>query len=130
DFQLHALYHANWVLQAVEISMDDVDVYFDTCAEHADWVRNSVLTVDEKMLADRVQDIIFRGKIDRFGVLDDVLDIFLTDLAVGRNDRVHAAICEAPNVPASHAEIHAPNLDDGHLLGFDDRIAHIFRHGG
>ena len=38
---------------------------------------------------------------------------------------MHAAIGEATNMPPSDGEIDAANLHVGHLLGFDDGIAHI-----
>ncbi len=37
-------------------------------------------------------------------------------------------IIEAANVAAGHAEIDAADFDVGHLLGFDDRQAHVFLH--
>ena len=38
---------------------------------------------------------------------------------------MHAAIVEAADMPAGHAEIHAANLHVGHLLGLDDGVAHV-----
>ena len=70
-------------------------------------------------------DVVLRGQIDRLGILDHILDVFLGDLAVRRNDRMNAAIVEAANVAAGHAKIHAANFHVGHLLGFDDGVADV-----
>ncbi len=83
------------------------------------------LAVDQEVLPDGVQDIIFRRKIDGLGVLDHVLDILRSDLAVGRDDGMHAAIVEPAHVAAAHPEINAADFDISHLLGFDDGVADV-----
>ena len=100
-------------------------VHFDARAQHADRVCDAALAIDEEVLANRVQHIILRRQIDRLRVLRHVLDILLRDLAVGRDDGMHAAIVEAAHVPAGHTEMHAANFHVGHLLGLNDSIANV-----
>ena len=78
------------------------------------------------MLADGVNDRVFGGQIDGLGIFDDVLHVVLGNFAVGGNHRMHAAIVEAADVPAGHAEINAADFHVGHLLGLDDGVAHVF----
>ena len=66
-------------------------------------------------------------------VIRDLLknrDILTRDLAIGRNDRVHPAVGEAPDMAAGHAEIDTADFHIGHLFRLDDGVAHIFRDGG
>ena len=39
---------------------------------------------------------------------------------------MHAAVVEAAQMRAGHAEINAADLHVGHLLGLDDGVAHAF----
>ena len=123
--QLQAFDEADGVLQAVGVAVDDVNVHFQPRAEHADGIGDAVLAVHEKMLADGVDDVVFRGQIDRLGVLDHVLHVVLGNFAVGGNHRMHAAIVEAADVAAGHAEINVADFHVGHLLGLDDGVAHV-----
>ena len=123
--QLQPFHEPDGVLQAVGVAVDDVNVHFQARPEHADRVGHAVLAVHEKMLADGVNDVVFRGQIDRFRVLDDVLHVVLGDLAIGGDHRMHAAIVEAADVAAGHAEIDVADFHVGHLLGFDDGVAHV-----
>ena len=95
-------------------------------AEHADRVLNAGLSVHEKMLPNGVHDRVLDRQVDRLGVFDDVLHVFSGDLAIFRDDRVYAAVVEAADVSAAHAEIDALDLHVGHLLRFGDRVAHVF----
>ena len=130
DFELQAFHHSNGILQAIEIAVDDVHVHLDARAEHPDGINDAVLSIDEKVLADGVNDVVLRREIDRLGVANDILDIVLGDLAIGRHDRVNAAIGQPAHMAASHTEIHAANLHVGHQLGLDDGVAHVLAHGG
>ena len=65
------------------------------------------------------------GQVDGLGVLDHVLHVVFGDLAVGGDDRMHAAIVEAADVAAGDAEIDAADFHIGHLLGLDDGVAHV-----
>ena len=125
-FQLQAFHEADGILQAVGVAVDDVHVHFQPRAEHPDGIGDAVLAVHKKMLADGVNDRVLGGQIDGLGIFDDVLDIVLGNFAVGGNDRMHAAIVEAADVPAGHAEINAADFHVGHLLGLDDGVAHVF----
>ena len=70
------------------------------------------------------------GQVDGLGVLDDVLHVVFRDLAVGGDDRMHAAVVEAAHVAAGDAEIDAADFDIGHLLGFDNGVAHVLLGSG
>jgi hypothetical protein len=130
DFELQAFDGADGILQAIEISVHDVDIDFDARAEHADGIVNAVLAVDEKMLANEMHDAIFGGEINRFGVADGVLHIFFHDLAIVAGDGMKAAIVEAAHVAAGDAEIDAADFGVGGLFGFDDGVANVFGGGG
>ena len=130
DFELQTLHHAHRVLQTVENAVDDVHVHLDARAEHSDGIDDAILSIDEKMLADGVNDVILRREIDRLRVANDILDVVLGDLAIRGHHRVNAAIGQAADMAAGHAEIHAANLHIGHQLGFDDGVAHVLAHGG
>ena len=72
------------------------------------------------------------GIVDPIGMLGarvevdmHVVHVVLHDLPVGGNDRMHAAIGEAADVPAGDAEIDAADFRVGHLLGLDDGVAHV-----
>ena len=123
--QLQPLDRANRILQPVQIAMHDMHVHLDARAEHAHRVGDAVLAVHQKMLADGVDDVVLGGQVDRLGVLDHVLHVVFRDLAVGGDDRMHAAIVEAAQVAAGDAEIDAADFDIGHLLGLDDGVAHV-----
>ena len=105
--------------------MHHMHIHLHARAEHADRIEDAVLAVHMKMLADGVDDMVFRRQIDRLGVLDDVLHVFLGDLAIGGNHRMHAAIVESANVLAGDAEIDAADFHIGHLLGLDDGVANV-----
>ena len=77
------------------------------------------------MLADGMNDVVLRGQIDRLGVLDDVLDVLLGNFAIGGHNRVDAAIVKTADVAAGNAEVGAADFNVRHLLGFDDRVAHV-----
>src|SRR5678816_3507623 len=85
---------ANCVLQTVEISMDDMDIDFDPRAKHSDWIGNSILAIDKKMLANCVDNMVLSRQIYRLGILNHILDVVLGNLAIGRHDWVHAAVIE------------------------------------
>ena len=130
DFELQALHHAHGVLQPVENAVDDVHVHLDARAEHPDGIDDAVLSIDEKMLADGVNDMVLRREIDRLRVANDILDIVLRDLAISGHDRVNAAIGQPAHMATGHTEIHAANLHVGHQLSLDDGVAHVLTHGG
>ncbi len=83
------------------------------------------LGIHLEVLADGVDDRVVHRQIDRLGVLDHVLHVLLRDLAVGGNDGVDAVIVEAADMVAGHAQIDAADFHVGHLLRFDDGVAHI-----
>ena len=97
-FQLQTFDEADGVLEAVRVAVNDVDVHFEPRAEHPDGIRDAVLAVHKKMLADGVNDVVFGRQIDRLRVFDHVLDVVLGNFAVGGNHRMHAAIVEAADV--------------------------------
>ena len=130
DFQLQALDDANRVLQPVEIAVDHMHVHLQPRAEHAHGIDDPVLVVHLEMLPHGVQYVVLRGQIDRLGVLDDVLDVLLGDVPVGRHHRMGAAIVEAADVAAGHTEINAANFHVRHLLGLDNGVAHVLLGGG
>ncbi len=123
--QLQPLDGANRVLQPVQVAMHDVHVHLDARAEHAHRVGDAVLPVHQEMLADGVDDMVLGGQVDRLGVLDHVLHVVFRNLAVGGDDRMHAAVVEAAQVAAGDAEIDAADLDIGHLLGLHNGVAHV-----
>src|SRR5438128_1291178 len=125
-FELQAFYCANGVLEAIEIAMNNMNVHFHSSAEHAHGIGDAILAIHEEMLADRVDDMILRREIDRFGIFDDVLDIFFRDFAIGGNDGMDAAIIEPAQVAAGNTEEDAADFDISHLLGFNDGVADIF----
>src|ERR1044071_4996580 len=128
--ELQGFHGADGILQPVEIAVDDVDVDLDPGAEHADGILDAGLAIDAEMLADDVDDVVFGGQIDGLGVLDDVLDVFVGDLAIGGDDRVNSAVIESAHVAAGHAEVDAADLDIRHLLGLDDGIANVLAGDG
>src|SRR5262245_1242972 len=101
-------------------------VHLHASSEHAHRIDDPILIVHEKMLTNRMDHIVLGREINRLGVLDDVFDVFASDLAIGGDDRMDAAVAEPADVAAGHAEINAADLDIGHLLGFDDGVAHVF----
>src|ERR1051325_2642368 len=129
DFQLQPFDGANWILQAIEISVHDVHIHFDARPDHPDRVQNSALSIDMKMLANQMHDAIFGGKIDRFGVANRVLHIFFHNLAIIRSNGMKAAIVEAAHVAAGDAEINAAHFGVGGLFGFDNGIANVLGSG-
>src|SRR3954470_22836420 len=95
-------------------------IHLDPGAEHPDRVNDAILAINEKMLPNRMDNMVLRRKIDGFGVLDDVLHVILGNFAIRRDDRMDSAIVEAAQMAPSHAKINAANFNIGHLLGFDD----------
>src|SRR5678815_3710211 len=128
DVQLHSFDQADGVLQPVEFAADHMHVHFDARAEHADRIADTVLPIDQEMLADGVDYTVVRRQIDGLGVFDDVLDILGGDLAVGGHHRMHTAVVKAPNVGSGYPEVHTANLRVSHLLGVDDRLANVLFH--
>ena len=110
--------------------MNNVHVHFEAGAEHANGIGDVVLAVHKEMLADGVNDAVFRGQVDGLGIFNNVLDVFFGNFAIGADDGVNAAIVKAANVAARDAKENAADFDVGHLLGFDDGVAHIFLGGG
>lgn len=125
-FELKAFNSANSILEAIEISVNDMDIHLDARAQHADGIGDAVLAVHEKVLADGVDDVVLGGEVDCLGVFDDVLNIFFANFAVGGHDWMDATVIESAEVAARHAEINAPNFYIGHLLGFNDGLANVF----
>ena len=107
------------------MAMNHVHVHFQPRTKHADRIGDAILAVHKKMLADGVNDAVFRGQINCFGVLDHVLDIVVGNFTVGGHHRMHAAIIETTYVRTGDTEINVPDLDIGHLLGLDDGIADV-----
>ena len=64
-------------------------------------------------------------QVDCLGVFNDILNIGVGDFAIGRDDRMHAGVVEAPHVAAAHAEKNGTNLDIRHVLGLDDCVPHV-----
>ncbi len=125
DLQLQAFDGANGVLQAVEIAVNHVHIALEFGTQHADRILDAILAVHMKVLTNHVHDVIFGRQIDGLGVLDRVLHVFIGDLAIGGNDRMHAAIVEPAQMAAADAEINAADLHVGHLLGLDHRVANV-----
>src|SRR5215469_12493515 len=82
------------------------------------------------MLPYRMNDVVLRGEIDGFGILDDVLHIVFGNFTIGGNDGVDATIVKAANMATGHAQIHAADFNVRHLLGFHDGIANVLLHSG
>src|ERR1035437_4816512 len=123
--QLQPLDCAYRILQTVQIPMHDMHIHLDARAEHAHRIGDAVLPVHEKMLANGVDDMVLGGEVDCFGVLDHVLHVILRNLTVGGHNGVHAAIVETAQMAARHAEINTADFGIGHLLGFDNSLAHV-----
>ncbi len=124
-FQLQAFDKANGVLQAVRVAVNDVHIHLQPRTEHPHRIRHAILSIHKKMLADGVNDVVFRRQIDRLRVLDHILHIVLGNFAVGGNHRMHAAIVESANVSAGDTQINIADFHIGHLLGLDDGVAHV-----
>ena len=58
DFKLQPFNHADWILQSVQFSMDDMHLHFQTGAEQPDWITDVILSIDEKVLPDRMNYMI------------------------------------------------------------------------
>src|SRR5438105_2032706 len=86
---------------------------------HADRIADALLTVDDELLRQHVQDLLVRGYRDGLGGVDDVLDIALAHLLVAHSD--HAVGVEAPHVGTRDAGEHRVDLAAGHELGLLDR---------
>ena len=56
---------------------------------------------------------------------DYILHVIFGNFAVGRHDRMHAAIIEAAHMTTSDSQIDTADFDIGHLLGFNDGVADI-----
>ena len=112
-------------METVRVAVNDVDVHFEPRTEHPDGIRDAGLAVHKKMLADGVDNVVFRRQIDRLRVFNHILHVVFGNFAVGGNHRMHAAIVEAADVRAGDAEINVPDFHVGHLLGFDDGVAHV-----
>src|SRR5947209_3879900 len=106
--------------------MHDVDIHLHAGAKHADGIGDAVLAVHEKMLSNRMDDVVLGGEVDRLGVLDDVLNIFLANFTVGGSDGMDAAIVEAAQMAGGHAQVEDANFDVHHLLGFNNGGAYVF----
>ena len=119
------LHGANGILEAIAVAVNDVHIHLDAGAQHADRVGDAVLAIHQEMLADGVNDMVLGRQVNGLGVLNDVLHVFLRDLAVRGRHRVHATIVEAAHVAASDPEINAANFDIGHLLGLDNGVTHV-----
>src|SRR5207302_5197029 len=105
DLQLQTFHRPNRVLQPVEIAVDHMHVHIHFRAEHADRILNAVLAIHAEVLANDVDHVILGRQVDGLGVFDRVLHVFVGDLAVGGNDRMHAAIVKAAQMPATDAKI-------------------------
>src|SRR5581483_2362449 len=116
----------NGVLEPVQIAVHDVNVDFDPRAEHPDGVGDSILPIHQEVLANGMDDVVLGRQVDGFRVFDHVLHVGFRDLAIGRDHRVHAAVVKAAQMPARHAQVHAADLDVGHLLGLDNGMPYIF----
>jgi len=122
---LEAFHRADHVLQTIQAAMHNVHVHSHPGAAHDDWVGDAILAVHEKMLANGVNNVILRGQVDRLRIFNDVLDVFLRDFPICRNDRMNAAIIEAAQVAAGNAQEDTADFDIGHLLRLDDRVSDI-----
>src|SRR4051812_29773484 len=105
-----------------------MDVHLNTRAEHADRITDTILAIDEKMLADCMDDMILRGQINDLGVFDHVLDVLFTNFPISGNNRMNAAVIEAAQVAAGDPQENAADLDISHLLRLDNSVANVFFH--
>src|SRR4051812_24147496 len=58
DFNVHSFDGTNRILEAVEISVDNMHVHFHTGTKHAHRINDAIVAIHEKMLADGVQYVI------------------------------------------------------------------------
>ena len=107
------------------MAVNDVDVHFQPRTKHPHGIREAVLAINKKMLADGVNNVVFRRQIDGLRIFDHIQHVVFGNFAVGGNDRMHAAIVETANVRAGDPEINVPDFHVGHLFGLDDGVAHV-----
>ena len=130
DLEVQAFDQPNGILETIEIAMHYVHIDFDSGTEHPDGIDDSVLPIDQEVLANGMEDIILRRQVNGFGVLDYVLDVFLGDFPICRDHWMNPAIVETAQVPAGHTEKDAADFYVGHLFRFDDGVANILRRHG
>src|SRR6266850_4015624 len=106
--------------------MNNVNIDFHSRTQHPNWIGNTILTVNEEVLANGVNDMVLGGEVDRLGVFDHVLNIILGNLAISGGDGMNPAIIESAQMAAGNAEVDAADFHIGHLLGFNDGLAHVF----
>ena len=117
---------ANGVLNPRAHAVNDVEIGLQLLPEHADGIEHAVLPVDVIMLDDRVQKCVLRRNAHFARVDLHVLDILLVDFVVIFRQNDAAAIVEALNVRAGHADINTADHDVAFRLGVDDRFLHAF----
>ena len=61
-------------------------IHLDARAEHPHRVGDAILAVHEKMLAHGMDNGFSGGQVDGLGVLNDILNVLVGDLAVGGHD--------------------------------------------
>ena len=121
DLQPATAHALDDVLGRGDSTGDDVRLYFQTHAAHADRLADAVLTIDDELLRQDVQDFLIGRDRHRLGGFDHPFDIAGGDFLV--LDRHHAVRVEALDVAAGDAGVHILDLAVGHQLDFLDHPA-------
>ena len=129
DFERQLFHATDRVLNPRAHAVDDVKIRLELLPEHADRIEHAVLSVDVIMLDDRMQKRVLRGNAHFARVDLHVLDVLLVDLVALLGERDRAAIVEALDVRAGHADINAADHHVALRLRIDHRFVHAFHRG-
>ncbi len=103
-----------------------MDIHFETGAEHAERVADSILIVNDEFLRQDMYDLAVRRQRHGSRRLDDAANILAIDLARPRGNGRHAAAVETPDVRSGKADINSFDLAARHGFGlmntFLDRL--------
>ena len=94
------------VLCGADKAGDDMNVGLHAHTGHTEWVIDAILSIDDELLRDDVNDLSVGRKCDTLRILDEAVDIGLRHFMVRPADANHAAALEALNMVAGNADHH------------------------
>jgi len=93
---------------------DDVDVRLQPAGGHAEGIVDAVLSIDDELARDHVQQLELGGNVDRLRRFDDTVDVFARYLTMLSGDRDDAARVDRADVIAATPDIDRFDLQPGH----------------
>jgi len=106
--------------------VNNVEIGFQSLAEHPDWIQHAVLSIDMIMLNNGMKECVLRRNAHLARIDFYVFDVLLIEFIAVLGQHHGSAVVEALKVRPTNGDINAPDHDVAFLLGIDHRFVHAF----